>query len=118
MPTKFLNDFMSDNKSINQKKVDELAGIFNSTISILAKKLGKNIFPRTPKSKSFNRAVFESVACAVARLQKEKKFDSYSIKDKYGNLLKSREYLEAVTSQTSDKKKYNERMKLAYKILS
>ena len=43
---------------------------------------------------------------------------SKSIKKKYEALLRSEDYLDSVISQTSDKKKYNERIKIAYELLS
>jgi hypothetical protein len=114
--TAFLNSFMEKNKNLDSEKLKEWENLFNSTLIIINDNIG-NIFPRTLESKTFNRAVFESVMVAVAQLNKNNKLDKKSLKKKYQTLLGNKTYIDSVTSQTSDKKKYKERFDIARKTL-
>ena len=114
--TAFLNSFMEKNKNLDSEKLSEWKNLFDSTLIIINDNIG-NIFPRTSESKTFNRAIFESVMVAVAQLNKNNKLDKKSLKKKYQTLLENKIYIDSVTSQTSDKKKYKERLEIARKIL-
>ena len=116
--TAFLNRFMEENKDIAEDKIQEWQNLFNTSLSLVIKHIGITDFPRTGNSKVFNRAVFESVMVAVSRLNKEGKLDTNTLKKKYKTLLRDNVYMEAVTSQTSDKKKYLERLSIAYSTLA
>lgn len=115
--TSFLNTFMEKNKNISSETAKDWRNLFTETLSIITKNVGAT-FPRTEKSKTFNRAVFESVMTAVARLAKRSKFDQKTLKDKYSKLIKDSSYQNSVTSQTSDKKNYRNRIEIAFKALS
>lgn len=115
--TKFLNEFMEENRSLSLEKVEVWHKLFSDTLSIAVNSIG-NGFPRTSKSKTFNRAVFESVMTAVAKLNSDGKLKTSGLKDKYEKLVKNNDYIDSVTSQTSDKKNYKNRIEIATKMLS
>lgn len=116
--TVFLNDFMSLKRNLDARELKEWEVLFNNTLAIIIENIGRDSFPRSSLNKSFNRAIFESVMVAVARLTAEKKLKVKVLKKKYESLLKNKQYVSAVTSQTSDKKKYLDRIGLAYEILA
>lgn len=115
--TAFLNKFMEENRYISSEKAEEWKKLFSETLELIIKNVGQS-FPKSSTSKSFNRAIFESVMVAVARLQREKRLKLKSLSGKYKKLLEDKTYVDAVTSQTSDKKKYLERIRIAYETLS
>lgn len=115
--TSFLNTFMDNNKNISSEIVNDWKNLFNETLSVIVKNIGVS-FPRTEKSKTFNRAVFESVMTAVARLKKENKLNQKTLNDKYMKLIRDSSYQDSVTSQTSDKKNYKNRIDIALKMLA
>ncbi len=115
--TKFLNEFMNKNKNLSEEKGAEWQELFNQTLSIIVKNIGSS-FPRTSKSKTFNRAVFESVMTAIAELKKENRLKVKYLKRNYTKLVEDPNYLDSVTSQTSDKKNYKNRIEIAIKMLS
>jgi len=116
--TVFLNNFMEANRNIDSKKSNEWEALFSNTLGIIFENIGSASFPKSGGNKSFNRAIFESVMVAVARLKRENKLDTKNLKRKYDLLLKDKVYSAAITSQTSDKKRYLDRINLAYQILS
>ncbi|MDP3794333.1 MAG: DUF262 domain-containing protein [bacterium] len=115
--TSFLNTFMEKNRNISPEKAKEWKELFDSVLDTAVKNIG-SLFPRTTESKTFNRAIFESVLTAVARLKVKRNFNPRGLKKKYEKLIQNPVYMEAVTSQTSDKKKYQSRIELAIKMLS
>jgi len=115
--TSFLNTFMQEKRDIPSEEIEEWRQLFDKTLSIIVKNIGKS-FPRTTKSKAFNRAVFESVMVAVARLKKSKKLKESKLKEKYTTLIEDETYLTSVTSGTSDKKNYKGRIEVASRMLS
>jgi len=115
--TKFLNEFMDKNRNISKENEQEWNLLFSNTLSVILKNIGAS-FPRTSKSKAFNRAVFESVMVAVAKLNQDDRLNTHNLKAKYDMLVKNQEYIDSVTSQTSDKKKYRTRIEIATRILS
>lgn len=114
--TTFLNSFMEKNRNLKEKEIKEWKKIFESALTIIVNNIGP-IFPKTTASKTFNRSIFESVMVAVANLSQSKKFNQKKLKRKYEKLITNKTFIDAVTSQTSDKKKYLERMNLAKQIL-
>jgi hypothetical protein len=115
--TSFLNKFMSDNKKIEEQKIKFYKNLFDDTIKIIDHNIG-SAFPRTKDSKTFNRAIFESVMSAVAYLQNKKKLNEKNLKSNYDTLINDSDYINSITAQTSDKKNYKKRLEVAKKILS
>ena len=115
--TAFLNSFMDKNRNISEQEIKERRELFNSTLKVIVDNIGKDLFPRSAKSKSFNRAIFESVMVAVVRLQEKQKLNYKMLKTRYEGMIKDQSFLESVTSQTSDKKKYLDRIEKACKML-
>ena len=108
---------MSTNQNINEQKIIEYKNLFNDTIIVIDKNIG-SAFPRTKDSKTFNRAIFESVMSAVAHLQGSSKLMGGNLKSNYTTLINNQDYINSITAQTSDKKNYKQRMEIAKKILA
>jgi len=67
--------------------------------------------------KQFNRAIFESIVVAVARLIDEGKANFTDFEAKHAKLLSNDVFKDSVTTGTSAEKKYSARLSLAYEIL-
>lgn len=115
--TTFLNNFMEKNRNLSADSAEEWRKLFVDTLTTIQKKIG-TAFPRSPGNMAFNRAIFESVMVAVARLDKEGKLKPLLLKKKYLELIKDKKYIAAILSQTSDKKKYSDRLSIAYNKLA
>lgn len=112
--TSFLNKFMEQNKNASQEQLTQWRELFTKAISIITQNI-EHPFSPTGKAKIINRSVFESTMIAVARLEKEGKLKGASLKQKHKKLLLDKDYIESVTTYTSDKKRYLSRMEIAYK---
>ncbi|MBI4994729.1 DUF262 domain-containing protein [Candidatus Peregrinibacteria bacterium] len=115
--TQFLNTFMEKNRNVNPKIIEAWKELFSSTLESIVNEVGA-AFPHTAETKTFNRAVFESVMTAVAHLKKEGKFRKGTLKKNYTKLLQDTTYIDSVTAQTSDKKRYKDRIAIATKVLA
>lgn len=115
--TGFLNKFMEEHRHDQKEKLDELRELFSKTIKVVTDNITHPFSP-TGKAKVLNRAMFESIMVAVARLQKEGKLAEGSLAKKHKLLLEDKEYIENVAIYTSDKKRYLSRMETAYKTLA
>jgi hypothetical protein len=115
--TAFLNSFMEKNRNITEEEEKKWKTLFNDTLQLAIDKIGAD-FPKTPKSKSFNRAVFESVMVAIAQLKESRKIKKGNLVQNYKTLVADEKDLEPVTAQTSDKKNYTTRISIALQTLS
>lgn len=116
--TGFLNVFMDAHKDATVTVTENWTYLFNNTLELLVEHIGVKDFPKSKGSNTFNRAVFESVMTAVARLESEGKLDLPGLKMKYLTLISNELFVEAVTSNTSDKKVYKDRMRMSYEMLA
>jgi len=116
--TSFLNKFMSKHKDIGEIKQQEWRELFIQALTIIEDnfKLG-NPFALSGDSKQFNRAIFEAIIVAIARLQAEGKNDFSDFTKKHKQLVKTGLFIESVSTGTSSEKKYTARITLAYDTL-
>ncbi|MDD4901176.1 MAG: DUF262 domain-containing protein [Patescibacteria group bacterium] len=115
--TSFLNTFMKNNRDIDHEKSEEWKKLFDTTLKTIVENIGSS-FPRTKDSKTFNRAIFESVMTAVAYLKNKGTLNPKTLKQKYDKLITDQNYINYITAQTSDKKNYKNRIEVAKKILA
>lgn len=114
----FLNKFMDENINPTNEKLTEYKNIFEESLTIIIENIGDNAFSKSKGGRSINRAMFESIMIAIARLNKEKKLNKAKLKEYHTKLLNKDYYINSVTTGTADKKKYQDRISIAYKILS
>lgn len=103
----FMNDYMSDNRTLTAKRINELKDIFYLTIDIIYSNLGKSAFRRKA---GINVAIFDSVMVAVSLIGPKKIKD---FKTKYKKLLGEDAYLDSISNHTTDAEKVTTRIKLA-----
>lgn len=103
----FLNEFMASRRSPDEERVASYFNTFLRATSAIEQELGPRPFHiRT----GLNAAVFDCVYVAVA-----KQIDNLpeDLGDKYRTLIKDKEFLEHVTSATTDKTTVSRRLELA-----
>lgn len=109
---RFLNSFMSQNRDLKVYGEEELTNLFVSTINILVKAKGKELFR---KGTSINAALFDSVMVAVASRLKNKELSVDDCRDLYDSLMQKQVYLEYTTTSTADEKQIKGRIEEAIK---
>ena len=108
--TKFLNTFMEDHRNASQEELQIWRERFDSALKVIVDNYnGQYPFSLTPTSKQMSRAVFESIMVTVAELLDDGKTNFRDFTAKHKRLFKDEEYLESVTSHTSDDKRYKAR---------
>jgi hypothetical protein len=108
----FLNRYMATNQRLERQSETEIKEIFCRTTSILCEAIGQRAFrPRTV----VNAAVVDSVMTGVAtRLAAQGPIhNKRQFKERYEKLLKSKDYLAAVESGTSQEANVATRLRLA-----
>jgi hypothetical protein len=116
--TAFLNDFMAEHQHIGDEKAVAWKKAFFDALEIIRSNYSDgNPFTATDSQKQFNRAIFESVAVAIARLANEGKADFSDFGLKHAKLLRNLQFKDSVTTGTSAEKKYAARLDIAYKTL-
>lgn len=116
--TSFLNQFMYKYKDIDSGTVDEWRNLFITTIKMISESYSEvNPFTVFDKSRQFNRAIFESVMYAVAKLLTEGKEDFSDFESKHKKLIANTDYIDSVSTGTSAERKYRQRLKIAYETL-
>jgi Protein of unknown function DUF262 len=108
----FLNRYMATNQRLERQSETEIKEIFCQTTSILCEAIGQRAFrPRTV----VNAAVVDSVMTGVAtRLAAQGPIhNKRQFKERYEKLLKSKDYLAAVESGTSQEANVATRLRLA-----
>lgn len=110
----FLNDFMSDNKTLEIHDEFAMRKVFQETTGVILEKLGAKAFkPRGP----LNAAVQDSVMIGIARRLKEGPISS-DITDEYNSLIDNEEFRELIYSQTSHLENVQRRVCLATEAFS
>ncbi|MYH97598.1 MAG: DUF262 domain-containing protein [Acidimicrobiia bacterium] len=107
----FLNEFMANRRSPDEKRVASYSDIFLRTTSVIERELGPRPFHiRT----GLNAAVFDCVYVAVA-----KQIDNLpeDLGDRYRKLINDNEFLERVTSATTDETTVSRRLEIAFTAL-
>jgi hypothetical protein len=114
----FLNNFMDKNQNKDEPDLKKWRLLFEETLEIVIKNIGNNAFSSIKKGRSINRAIFESVMYAVAKLKNESRLNVSTLKKKHVKLLENVQYIESITSGTADKKSYNQRLHIALETLA
>ena len=104
----FLEDYMEDNKNLDEKKANELSEKFKKTIDIIKEELGERAF----RPRGINVSIFDSISVAIATLGENRK---ENLKEAYQNLVKKENeaYWGAVQKSTTDTDRVKSRIKLA-----
>ncbi len=107
----FLSEFMEDHKNDQHPAINEFQELFDSTAKTVLSNLGAKPFHIRA---GFNVAAFDGVFVAFARnLFRVPK----NIKEKYRILVKSRKFLDVVSSSTTDEEVVKRRLSLVEKKL-
>ena len=107
----FLNEFMANRRSPDEEHIAKYLETFLRTTSVIEQELGPRPFHiRT----GLNAAVFDCVYVAVARQIDNLPED---LGDRYRKLIEDNEFLEYVTSATTDKAAVSRRLELAFTAL-
>lgn len=100
--SEFLNKYAGKNQNASEDKLNELSELFLRTIEIFLKALHRKPFRLT---KTLNVAVFDSCMVGMAKrlaASPEKRPDYTLVEQSYENLLKDKDYFEAVSRSTAD----------------
>jgi len=107
----FLNKFMGKNRHLAIHGEAELKGIFEKTISVISESIGNRAFR---PEKAINAAVFDAIMVVVSRkISIKPEIDLDAFKEKYFELLKDTDFLDAFTGATADKQKVENRINIA-----
>lgn len=108
---RFLNNFLSVNKNLDDEKKNEFRTLFQATLDVVVRGIGKGAFrPAGP----LNTAVFDSVMVGLAEQLKGGAISDHSgISRAYEALLLNEEYQGAYRRSTADEEKVKDRMRLA-----
>ena len=104
---KFINRYVEKYRYLDDNKSHDLRKVFERTVNRVNDALG--IKPFRPRN-SLNTAIFDSVMVAIA---KHPMISSGDIKAAYDQLMKDEEYIDLVTSSTSDDKRVLRRLEIA-----
>jgi uncharacterized protein with ParB-like and HNH nuclease domain len=104
---KFLNDYMSSKRDIDDSEFSAIRTLFYNTIQRANDAFGKNAFR---PARSLNVANFDSLMIAIAR---HPTLSPSEIKAAAQSLLENAKYIESITSGTSDDSVVKTRIELA-----
>lgn len=110
----FLNTFMKHNQNLSLYSPDEIRESFESTVTTVLEKIGKNAFRRV---RTVNAALLDSVMVGIARRLRDGPILS-DLSDHYRRLRSNDLYESAITSSTADTDKVKERIRLATEVFS
>ncbi len=112
--TKFLNDFMLENRDFSKIPKADFYSIFNKTFDFIFDCLGNTAFYN---KKQFNKVLFETLSLTIAKnpeiISSCEKATSF-----YEKLTSSNEFWKSSRSSTTGTKKLTERLKLAEQLLN
>ena len=104
----FLNKFMRRNRNLRKHSEAELEKLFSETVAAIRKSIGKTAFK--PKGR-FLAAMADCLMVGVAkRLEKNKPLSPKKTKSNYHRLLGDVDFIEAITTNTSDENNVKYRM--------
>ena len=105
----FLNQFMSENREMEQYDESTMREVFQDTASVILEKLGDKAFK--PRG-ALNAAVQDSLMIAIAR-RLEKGVINADITEEYKSLMQDAEFRDLIYSQTSHLENVRRRIQLA-----
>ncbi len=111
---KFLNHFMSTNRSLKAMNRKQVTETFEHTFDFIYKTLGTKAFRPV---RSLNAAAMDAIATTVARNHLYEKLKPKEFRDRYQKLLKNKEFQDAIQRSTADESVVQQRFKVAEDIL-
>ena len=105
----FLNQFMCDNRDLEEYAGSEIRSVFQDTISVILEKLGDKAFK---PERALNAALLDSLTVAIARRQDKGPIKT-EIKEQYENLLRNEEFRDSVYARTAHLDNVRTRIQLA-----
>jgi len=112
----FLNSFMAKNKDLKKHSKDELTKIFSDTVRVIYDFLGQRAFRLKVQPTA---ALIDAVMVGISRrLQKGAITKKTSLESAFSTLLKDTEFVNAITTSTSDEENVKRRMRKAIDIFS
>ncbi len=107
----FLNDFMGRNKHLTSITAGEMRSTFKTTIKTIHASIGKRAFKL---ARVLNAAVYDAVMVGVARRLRRGDISNLEVlKDRYGALLDSPEFLAVAERATADEESVSKRLLVA-----
>jgi len=107
----FLNTFMGRNKHLTAISTEEMRSVFNATVQIVSKSIGKRAFKL---ARVLNAAVFDAVMVGIARrLRLGAITDLETLRTRYAGLLENARFLAATGRATADEESVAIRLDLA-----
>lgn len=122
---KELNVFMANNAEADEAQINVMKEEFKKVIDIIWNALGRDAFRNLTKSteknptqkfsNSIHPAIFDAVTIATGQILKEGKTGSISnfTKDNYKSLLNDAEFIDCITTRTTNTDKIQRRVELA-----
>lgn len=108
----FLNNYMAENRFLARQDEKTIRHLFESTVSAIRSGIGTKAF--RPFGSAVNAAVLDSVMVGVAgRISSGKIGNLKDLRGAYDQLIKSQDYLAAVTRATADEDSVHTRLKAA-----
>jgi hypothetical protein len=105
----FLNRYMAANRDLQKQPETDLRAIFEASVDAIRNGIGPRAF--RPFGGAVNAAALDSVLYGVAsRLSAGPVADSQSLAVQYNKLLKSNEYIKAITQATANQESVRARL--------
>ncbi len=110
----FLNDFAACNRELQEIGGAKLRDVFTEVVSVIVDRIGDYAF-RLRRGRAVNAAVLDSVMVGVAQNLSflRQMGDNGALEERHGELIERPDYLESVTSGTSDDESVRTRLELA-----
>ncbi len=104
----FLNRYMAANRNFSKQSKDELKSIFTEASSSILKALGKDAFR---PERAVNAALVDALMVGVSSAIRESSFDHDKLIEAKKLLLSDKDFVDAISSGTSQKPKVDLRIK-------
>lgn len=109
--SKFLNDFMNENRHIDAARGELFSGRFRSVMGLVLRTLGSGAFR---PERNLNAAVFDSVMVGLSdRILQGGSLDESKVKERYERLISSTEFQKSYQRATADEESVKNRISLS-----
>ena len=110
----FLNQFMSDNRNLEEYAESEIRSLFQDTLTVILQKLGEKAFK---PERALNAALLDSLTVGIAR-RRDKGPINTEIKEEYECLLRNDEFRDSIYARTAHLDNVRRRIRLATEAFS
>jgi len=110
----FLNRYMAANRNLSQQSGDEMRGIFTEATRVILETLGKGAFR---PERAVNAALVDALMVGVSTAIRGGGIDHNKLVQSRMSLLKDPEFIDAITTGTSQKPKVDLRINKAIKVI-